>query len=92
MIKIGRSSSTIRKYEDRSNKKKNPYTDINGKYIAQSHRLGYCHNKIHTGFLNHKQIIEHECTKKNCPYFNKYEDHPFWIEKKKRKEAKKNDK
>lgn len=51
--------------------------------------VGYCHNKSHHGYLSLKAMRQHQCTKKGCHYFEKYEDHPFWIEKRKRKEAKK---
>jgi hypothetical protein len=80
-----RKRKTIRKYKDRSINQKSPYTDIYNKPISDAHKLGYCHNKIHIGYLNHKMIIEHGCTKNNCPYFHKYEDHQFWIDKQNRK-------
>lgn len=89
---MGHSRKTIRKFDDRKHNHKNPYTDIYGNPISDSHKLGYCHHKNHIGFLNHKLIMEHKCTSKNCPYFHKYESHPFWQEKQKRKGAKKHEK
>lgn len=86
---MARSRKTIRKFEDRRNRKKNPYTDIYGNPISDSHKLGYCHHKNHIGYLSHKLIVEHKCTQKECPFFHKYESHPFWQEKELRKKVKK---
>ena len=87
---MARSRKTIRKFHDRKNNYKNPYTSIYGDPIAESHRLGYCHHKSHIGYLNHKLIVEHGCLKKQCPYFHKYEEHPYWTDRLNRRGDKNN--
>ena len=47
--------------------------------------IGYCHNNIHRGYLTKDLIKQHSCIKKKCKYFSKYEDHPYWVEKKRTK-------
>lgn len=49
--------------------------------VTVDKRLGYCHNKSHPGYLNKKIMDEHECIKKGCRYFEKYEKHKYWIHK-----------
>ena len=50
--------------------------------------IGYCHNMIHLGYITVKLMQEHGCIDKNCKYFAKYTDRPFWIQKEKSKEKK----
>lgn len=40
--------------------------------------IGYCHNKIHCGAVTKNIIKTHECLSKQCRYFEKYEDAPYW--------------
>lgn len=40
--------------------------------------IGYCHNKIHYGAVTKNIIKTHECLLKQCRYFEKYEDSPYW--------------
>lgn len=47
--------------------------------------VGYCHNEAHKGFLTVTIMNEHDCINKECFYFEKFEDYPFW-RKKQRKE------
>ena len=46
--------------------------------------VGYCHHKIHKGYLNASIMNEHHCKEKHCPYFEKYEELPYWANKKKK--------
>ena len=48
--------------------------------------VGYCHNKDHKGCLTVTIMNEHDCVGKNCHYFEKFEDSPYW-QKANRKEA-----
>jgi hypothetical protein len=54
--------------------------------------VGYCWFKEHKGYLTRKLMKEHQCTGKECHYFQKFEDAPYWKEKaaikKKRKDKK----
>lgn len=86
-----RKSKSIRKpiAKNGYSQTKSPYTDINGQWITEGKKMGYCYNKLHKGYLNHKLIIEHGCTAKNCPFFKKFEEHPFWVKKAKAKADKK---
>lgn len=50
--------------------------------------VGYCHNEDHKGFLTVSIMNDHDCIGKECHYFEKFEDYPFWI-KYRRKEQQK---
>lgn len=59
--------------------------------------IGYCHYKIHYGGITRDILKKHECVSKQCKYFEKYEDSPYWLRVKQnierkalRKEIKKN--
>ena len=65
---------------------------------SRQNAVGYCHYKLHKGFLSWKAIKSHDCLGKQCPYLEKYLDRPVWIQwgrvqarkralKQKRKEA-----
>lgn len=41
--------------------------------------VGYCHNEDHKGFITVTIMKEHDCIAKECHYFEKFEDYPFWI-------------
>ena len=43
---------------------------------------GFCHNKIHKGFLIVQLLREKNYIEKDCHYLEKFEKHEFWIEKK----------
>ena len=88
-----RKRASIRKWKFFSTTfhKKNPYTDINGNSISEEARIGYCHNNTHIGYVSHKIMKQHGCLAKQCPYFRKYEDHPYWINRAKINEKKKQD-
>lgn len=40
--------------------------------------VGYCHSYRHKGRLSVKQVKKHGCLAKQCPRFEKYENHPWW--------------
>lgn len=40
--------------------------------------VGYCHNDDHKGFLTVAIMNEHDCIAKECHYFEKFEDYPYW--------------
>lgn len=41
--------------------------------------VGYCHYKLHQGYLSEKQLKNHGCLGKQCPHLQKYEQHQFWV-------------
>lgn len=56
--------------------------------------VGFCHNKIHKGCLSGKQLHKHKCLQKKCSFLQKYEEHPYWVERaniKKKKQQRKNE-
>lgn len=40
--------------------------------------VGYCHNDDHKGFLTVTIMNEHDCIAKECRYFERFEDYPYW--------------
>lgn len=50
-------------------------------YVPIKSIVGFCHCKLHTGHLLKSTMKEHECISKQCPFFNKFEDYPYWVEK-----------
>lgn len=60
-----------------------------GNQPSKQHSVGYCHCKKHKGRLSVKMLKNHQCLGKQCPFLEKYEDHPYWEQRKKKKEKKK---
>ena len=54
---------------------------IDGTYrnVAVKNIAGTCHNNIHKGYLDIKLLKQHDCINKKCPFLEKFEDYPFWI-------------
>lgn len=53
------------------------------------HRIvGYCHCPLHKGYLDIELLKQHECRKKECSCLQKFEDYPFWINIRSKKERK----
>ena len=54
---------------------------IDGTYrsVAVKNIAGTCHNNIHKGYLDIKLIKQHDCINKKCPFLERFEDYPFWI-------------
>lgn len=61
-----------------------PHRNIYGQYISKN-PIGYCHCLSHKGALTPQLLKKHQCGKKQCPYFQKNEEHPYWMQKEKRK-------
>ena len=57
--------------------------------VRDSKACGYCHSKAHKGKLTVKMMRQHKCRQKNCPMFEKYEEHEHWKRKEKLKQLKK---
>lgn len=60
---------------------------INGTRLCrEDRRIGYCHCKLHEGFISKKLHDEHQCNEKGCHYFEKFEDAPYWKIKEQQKQ------
>ena len=40
--------------------------------------IGYCHIRIHSGYLDTKLMKEHKCLQKQCRFLERNEEHPEW--------------
>lgn len=49
--------------------------------------IGYCH--YHKRTVSRQQLKNRKCLAKKCDRLQKYEGHPFWVAREKRKEQKK---
>lgn len=49
---------------------------------TRENAVAYCHNPKHVGYLSVAIIKERGCTQKNCRYFHKYANNPYWVQKK----------
>lgn len=54
-------------------------------YVPINSIVGFCHCKVHTGHLLKSTMKKHECISKQCPFFHKFEDYPYWVGKENRK-------
>ena len=54
---------------------------IGGNYVNvdSASIVGYCHNPLHKGILTITTMNGHDCIKKECHYFERFEDYQFWI-------------
>lgn len=66
------------------------YRTINGGRCTVGQRVGYCWLEKHKGYITKQIMDEHQCIEKQCPFFQKYEDAPYWKEKEKRKKDRQN--
>ena len=49
---------------------------------------GWCSHNQHRGKLSVKQLKNHQCLKKQCPFFTKNLRHSYWEERNQIKESK----
>ncbi len=47
-------------------------------YVSKGRVVGFCHYNEHSGYLTMAAMKERGCLAKECRYFEKNEDHPFW--------------
>ena len=59
-------------------------------YIDPAILTGYCHNKIHEGYLTKGTMLCHNCIGKICKHFEAFADFPYWVNVAKEKERQKN--
>ena len=63
---------------------------LNGLYgskISRNRAVGYCY--FHKAAMTVKTMKCHECLKKQCDAFKKYEDHDFWRQHEQKKQIRK---
>ena len=58
-----------------------------GSLIAKNRAVGYC--RFHQAAMTTKTMKGHECLKKQCGAFVKYDDHDFWRQHARMKELRK---
>lgn len=51
--------------------------------------VGWCNNFKHKGKLSLRQMKNHKCLSKKCPFFKKNEEHTYWKERESIKQKKK---
>lgn len=54
-------------------------------FVKRKNILGSCHNLIHPGKLTKKLMEAHGCIRKQCPFFKKNEEVPYWAEMERRR-------
>jgi len=63
------------------------YRTLNSNNVPKSKLCGYC--KLHKITLTVKELKQKECLKKECWHLIKYQNHPYWIEREKTKQKRK---
>jgi hypothetical protein len=43
--------------------------------------IGYCHNRIHKGYLDIGLLKKHGCLRKQCTFLQRFESNPFWMKR-----------
>ena len=62
------------------------------KNVKRGNLVGCCHNIIHPGKMTKRILEEHRCIQKECPFFERYEEYPFWVNYRNQKNAKRKSK
>ena len=50
--------------------------------------LGYCHCNAHKGFITKNLYKSHACEAKKCVHLERFEDYPYWKNRKKAEQEK----
>ena len=58
-------------------------------YISKNKLLGYCHCDLHKGYLTKSIYTKHKCAEKQCSFFQKFDNCPYWQAKRIHQEYKK---
>ncbi len=72
-----------------------PYTAKRRYMTGQPDKKGtiaYCHNIKHRGALSKRMVKQHECIQKNCRFFEKNLENPYWADRDHYRDHKKRDK
>lgn len=56
------------------------------KYVKRQSIVGYCHCKLHKGYISRKLLKSHDCINKKCSCLEKFKEYPFWVEYEKNSE------
>ena len=57
--------------------------------IKETKLVGCCHNYIHPGKLTKAILTQHDCIGKQCRFFEKYAESPYWVGREAKKQQKK---
>lgn len=60
--------------------------------VNKKNLIGFCHYAEHKGYITRAVLKTHDCDSKKCHYLERFEDHPFWVERKRQKDRRKNNK
>ena len=57
---------------------------VSGDYVYVQRRklIGFCHCDLHKGYVTKSIYRNHKCGEKQCVFFQKFEDCPFWAAEK----------
>lgn len=58
-------------------------------YVEPETVVGYCHCDTHPGYICKDTFKKHDCIGKQCVFFEKFNDFPYWISKEREKQIKK---
>ena len=62
--------------------------DCKRKTLSMKEIVGYCYNMRHTGYLTVALMNSHDCIGKKCPFFERFEDYPYWVKEANRSKEK----
>lgn len=51
-------------------------------YVPRRRLIGFCHCDLHKGYVTKSIYKNHKCGEKQCVFFQKFEDCPFWAAEK----------
>ena len=51
-------------------------------YVPRRRLIGFCHCDLHKGYVTKSIYRNHKCGEKQCVFFQKFEDCPFWAAEK----------
>lgn len=57
--------------------------------ISNNLPVGYCHLQSHPGMVSKNMMDQRQCLAKQCPFLERYESHPLWIQREQKKQKKK---
>lgn len=47
-------------------------------FMRKDNLVGFCHFPEHKGYITKNVLKNKECAKKECFYFQKFNDNPYW--------------
>ena len=65
-----------------------PLVNCQRKTVSIRSIVGYCHYSLHKGYLTDTLMDAHDCLGKNCAFFERFDDYPYWVREANRKKEK----